>query len=313
MTWKCEVSGNEPLKVVQEIARDSKKQVQPKALTVGQRFDLKCSGESQNWNLEKLTLKVPSQKPEEKTWQILKALDIKSRSQNEIQFVVVSYKASQMNVPLQITDGTLTVDVEPIALNLESVIQKPEAAKDELQATQEQPKKPEPYPGYGALKLSYPLYYWWILFAILVAILLAIYYKYSQNKKWQKFRKELLEKKFALGPIQTFHKHYRDLLKQVDTAPNFITSLEKEAHSYIEREYIVPIASWGISKSLRVIETKRKDLPKEKWESLRRNLEELQKLKATEQNLNAEDKERVSKRLKKAIDEIHFHTLKEKE
>ncbi|WP_413577780.1 hypothetical protein ACLVWU_04905 [Bdellovibrio sp. HCB290] len=218
-------------------------------LTVGREFFLVCDGEfPRELQQDKLQLVL---QPEQKYSLKLQSFEFRSPTQADLK--VVSYTAG-MPVKfdnLQLTDGTLTVDLGAVQFQLVSVLPPPQPPAN----PGEQPPKQEPFGPIGPLNIPVPPIYWIGLALVLGVIALFVATKIFRSVQRRKTIERLKEHDSALSPIAEFHQRLRRMQRTntvffggTPNAEDVPLALDDTRHMlklYITRRYKIPALEWS--------------------------------------------------------------------
>lgn len=218
MAWKCTFDNNGTTSA--------------SGVTVGQKLNLFCSGETVEF---KGPVKIEAEKPEDPPRPVfgkMFILETKKLENGTGEFVITSYQAGEHKAEgIILTDGSTKVALEGFDLQVKSVIENP---------TQ------QPYPSFGPWSMSITWYYWVIL---AIFVLLAGWKAFVEFKKY-KVRKKLFDDlqnyRTARPPYDELHTELRKLergLGRIAPTP-FFETLDRAYRLYLIRELHVPALDW---------------------------------------------------------------------
>jgi len=215
-SWKCEfIKGAERGPVLNS------------PLTVGEIFGLSCNGESAKLNGEKIRI---TEAGKEKTY-TLKILKVNSLSESSGEFEVTTYQPGEhKNVSFVLSDGSGVVKLEPLGLNVRSVI--PPGPP------------PEPFGPFGPWKMSWPLWWWLVLAVALILVALISWRKYRQVSKRRKLRLEVEEYRKRHSPFDEFQKELRQMQRKLERGAGnpveMLQNLQRDFKLFLTRTLVVP-------------------------------------------------------------------------
>ena len=292
--------------------RDLDPETTPK--TVGDLYELKCSG-----MLEAALSENTKAEFEEGMLYALHIVDVTKTELAEFTAEVTSYLPNTYeNQKFFLVDGETKYEVNGLSWSYESVLQKAEQHQKETLVPP--PEKLEPYPFYGPIGMSYPMWVWGVLLGI--ALVLGFFVYRWQRKRLQKKRlieavlsgvgsKELFGDNFAgvstaLTPFQEFNKSLRKVIRTMgskDSKTNAaMLSLDQAFRVYLTRALTVPAFSWSESEIIRDIRKYNKPVYQENGRLILRLLREFDRAKG--QKLKKQDVEQLSELSRKTVEGI---------
>ncbi len=247
-------------------------------LTVGDLFLLRCDGESQNMNRQKLEFKV-----EKQDLYKLKLLEVRHLSETQGEFIVTSYRTGDHQLSdLVLTDTESSVRLDGVSFSVSSVIN-PEQAPE------------GPYGPFGPFHLSLSLWVWLVLAAFILIVMGLFLNRYRKFRQKKRLLLKLQHQGMALSPLAQFHKDvrllhrdylfdlrafYNESLQKLDENRNlkenknqnrdfsvkkYIEQLDLYFRQFIGRELYIPALDWSdgdilldIKKNHRLFFTKNK-------------------------------------------------------
>ena len=221
--------------------------LQADTLTVGREFLLSCEGEfPRDMHPEKMQVVL---KPEEKY--NIHLLNFEFRNPTTADLKVTAYRAGEFQFKdLQVTDGTQTLSLGPVAYKVATVIQPPE-----MKPGEQQPPKQEPFGPMGPAQLPVPMIYWAILAAAIGLVALLILTKIFRVIQRKNMLEKLREHDSALTPLGQFHQNLRRLQRknpvyfgvpaQNSDLQEAFDELNKGFLLFLTRQYRVPALEWN--------------------------------------------------------------------
>lgn len=328
-------------------------------LSVGKVFFLTCQGENVPWDGTKIELKFS--KPELRY--VLKILEVKNINETEAIFAVTTYLTGPHEyTDLILTDGQNSVSISPLQWNVPSLVHKTlqeyqkeladlakenvplakllksgepveeykEALKTldkeapELAAVLQGRESPmKPFGPYGPLTLSFPVWYWLILAAVLVLVGIFSFFKIRKHL----VRKRLIEKirgsrvdpdapevsalyHSALSPFHQYTRTLRQMnrehhftgrrdhsfqMEKGEQVEHFIAELDKSFRLYIAREMLVPALDWKSAAVIADIKKRHRKIFKKMGKNIRVAFQELDRATANRDQITAVDCVQISK------------------
>lgn len=186
-------------------------------LTVGRTFFYHCKGDWPSLDID--NLKMQAIGGEDSTTYDLRLLNFELRDPKSADLLLVSYRpGSHQFSEINLTDGTTTVTLPPLTLNVQSVINPNE--------------KVEPFGPIGPLPLSVPWVYWIILVSVIgiVALLTALGWKRRQDRK--NTLNEVIQRTTHGTPLIQFHRELRILTKRAGLS-DVDQNLKMPAQNYL--------------------------------------------------------------------------------
>ncbi len=206
------------------------------ALTVGEVFYIKCSGEFPKLQKDKLEFRTDAA---DKYKIVL--LQSEFPSSTEGVFKATSYKVGHHNIKApQLVDPENSVVLSDITLDVTSVINPQE--------------KPEGPIAIGGLTLSIPMIYWLVLLAIAIAIGSLLGLNFYRRRLRKRLLDELSVHDSAQTPFQQFHSRLRRLQRgyvflsggesSQDELKKFVSEVSEAYRVFLARSYRVPALHW---------------------------------------------------------------------
>ena len=277
------------------------------SLTVGSIFKLSCSGEANQLVREKLSLRRPKEVP-----YALKILKVESLSETSVDLTATTYMAGEQATPVTgygITDGENTVEFESFSLATKSVI------------SQEENPEGKPFPAFGPMSASYPLWIWIavaIVFTIIVGFAVRIYLIAKQRKQ---FLRELAERSTALAPYHQFQKDLRQITRDLPVthlenwtaalAEQMIGKLDSAFGWFLSREFKIPALKWSPALVHREIKKIDRRLYRQAEQTLSVADRELRRAKKNSSRTGIQDFQQLLEIVRKAADVIHVQRNQE--
>lgn len=263
----------------------------PPTITVGQELVLQCEGSPVSFKEKKIQLSL---KEEDKY--TLKLLQVKRLSSSEADLVVTSYKVGSHKVQgVQISDGQEFVDINPLQLQVSSVI------KD----------KTQPYGPLGPLSLQRPSWYWPSLTGLLILILFLLLWKWRRYSQRKKAIEKLEVYQTSLSPYNQFNKDFRALERRWNMNNSklkehkvYLHDIEETFRMYLIRELFIPAKEWRNKQILTEIQRK-KEISQILRDQIEEFLLEIARLsKRDKKDLTALDSQQMSRFCRQLVDGI---------
>lgn len=258
----------------------------PKQITVGQKLNLFCKGETA------ISFKQPLfiQFTEEGRPYSLHILKTVKQGKNTLILEATSYHTGLFNSPFFISDGEKKVLVENLSFSVQSVL----------------PGKTQPIPPHGAFgpfRDPLPLWYWLSLSMSFLFLAVCVFLFIRRLWKRNNFIKKVSERKTYLYPSKFF---IRGLRKKEEDSPDYIKHMEKLFKIFLEDLFFIPAVDTEHKKIMKSLKRQHSRIYKKEGEAIRQVLNEFSILRdkpPNKQNL---------KKLKKLCQDRVFH-LDEKE
>lgn len=261
--WVCRVEGNP----------------QDNQWTVGEVFYLECEGPQVDFQTSNLKFQLP-----EGQEYALQILSVVKQSGNALSLKATTYKAGVhdfKDLPLAEGESSKFV-MEPLQLSVKSVIQDPQQ---------------KPYGPIMAMKLSYPVWLWFILLAFV--LLWAFYgiFRFRRNVQKKKVIEELKQHNTAIGAYNQFNKDLRTLRRKNIFTENwnqekkqkYIESLDEIFKMYLLREFYVPALDWNSKLILKEISKDDKRRFAGYQDTLKKFLKEMERAKSDVEKVQVHD------------------------
>lgn len=281
--WKCRVESDQPL-------------------TVGDQFTLACDGDAVRFQKEKLSLRRPKDSP-----YMLRILKVENFNESSLKAVATTYVAGDQ--PLNVagyglTDGEQVIEFAPFTIPVKTVI------------NQETNPEGKPYPAYGPLALSYPLWIW-IAIALVGLVLAGIIFRlFRINRQRKAFLNELAAKSTALAPYHQFQKDLRQITRTLPVAQpeqwqpalseQCIDKLDSSYDWFLAREFKIPAHKW----SANLVHGEIKKIDRRLFKHAQKSLEvadrELRRAKKNFARMSLQDFQQLLEIVRKAADTIHL-------
>jgi hypothetical protein len=254
-------------------------------LTVGRKFNLKCSGElPADFNISKAQFKLIDAQTN-----TIKIFKIESKEMNVLDIHLTLYAAKTFKInDLILTDGTTEVNLSGSDMNVETVI--------------EQPKDGKPTEAFGSIfpiGIATPAYYYLVLVLIILSIIAASVYRIKRFSYYKKLKDGLKAHQSPIDPDTQFYKSIR----QAEKLNYPIEHLEKSFKLYNLRAYSLPLFELN---HIKVLKYFKRNYPqcKNTRLALDKILGEFVNLKTNEKSLSISDKREFVKKLHRYI-EVH--------
>jgi hypothetical protein len=182
-----------------DVAEDASPEA--RVLTVGQEFNLKCSGSGTPLlKADALRMDLPAE--QKYALKVLKTLSLEASG---AEFVVTSYQTGAVALQdAKISDGEQSIALTGIEFQVASVLQV------------EPDKTPEPFPAWPSVWMWWPVHVWLILAILLTASLLVLTLILRAAARQRKFLSQLNERGTHLSPADQLNKDLRNLAKLAD-------------------------------------------------------------------------------------------------
>lgn len=223
-SWKCEVAPHEGA-----VALDG--------LTVGAKFELKCSGsEVVGFNTKLFSLELVNSDKFR-----LRILENKQPTSSGVDLVVTSYVPGETSLKdAVLTDGTYRIGLDGISFALKSVIK------------QDEKEPPKPFPPEGPVGLMWPTSTLISLALVFGLILISIIAVVQKRRGRLKFLKWLEANRTPLSPFDQLNKDLRKALKERNPSAQ-LAELELATQTYLSRLYKAPLLTRSTRLILKVI------------------------------------------------------------
>lgn len=286
--WKCNLEGAD-------------------ALTVGDVFSLSCFGPPTQIDQQKIGLRRPKEFP-----YLLKILKVDELTQTTFKAQATTYTASEKPYDVAgygITDGQKTIEFVPFRLTVKSVI------------TQENNPENKPFPAYGPVPLSYPLWIW-IALAVVGIALVALFFRFFRlGRQRRAFLQELKDRSSALSPYHQFQKELRQIARtlplshqeewQPPVAQKAIESLDSSYRWFLAREFKVPAHQWSANLVHREVKKIDRKLFKKAQKQLEISDRELRRARKNFSIVSLQDFQQLLEIVRKAADLIRSQRTQE--
>ncbi len=200
-------------------------------VTVGQVMALQCEGEAVALDPAQVRVVAVSQP------QFTISLLSSEVQANRVRLQITSYRVGEhKDVTLVVTDDKNFFETEGVSWTVASVIdpQNPEAMK--------------PFGSFGPWHLSWPLWYFVVVAAILLAVGFGVYrwIQFLLNKK--RLKKEVEDYRKKHVPFDQFQKELRSLSREIGRVPqdtsqsqfqSWLTSVEQHTLTYLKMEFSI--------------------------------------------------------------------------
>ena len=198
-------------------------------LTVGDKFLLSCDGDLST----PLKDTAQFQFAEEDKKYTLHVLKVQESTPHNFKLIVTSYKPGEYKAQkLKITDGVTTVDTSDVSWQVNSILDPSQESK--------------PFPSEGPFLISYPLWFWLTLMAIVVMISSLFGLFVYRKKRRHKLKAHLDSFSTMLPPFSQFSRDMRvvrrkiEMMKDEEQAAEMIKKIDEDFRLYLIRELKVP-------------------------------------------------------------------------
>lgn len=270
--------------------------------TVGEVFTLSCHG--QELDLVE-PLRVELSEEAQYGVVLLKKLEL---TKTKMSFEATSYRAAKIKYPyLHIVDGKGNGFVsQPLEITLGSVLPNPPPQQI--------------YGGIGPFVMSWPI---WLFFTLAVLFILGAGWTAIFLKR--RFQRKSLEKNIRkfLSPLGSYHQFSKDIRKlrsgvlfssrhewSKAQTENYLNDLDEHFRMFLLREFIVPATTWSSRQILKEIRPKAKHSYHLFKDSLRKTLQELDRAKTSQEQLQSSDCDQLTKIAVKTVDTIWSYKSK---
>ncbi len=269
-----------------------------KPLTVGEKFLLTCEGATVPLDAGKVTLRLPR---EEKY--SLRLLRVQSLDENRGVFTATSYRVGEGPIKgVALTDGTRSIELQGVALRLESSID-----------AQENPEG-KPYSPPDPVKILWPLWLWLAVVAVCLALGAVAFFLVRRRSQRRTLLAELQRHGTALSPYHQFNKDLRLLAREFpmnkpadwtsEVAARYVEELNRHFRWYLAREFTVPAFQWGDKLILNEVKKRDGRLHRSVHKDLRLALEELNRGIKARERLSALDGQQLVELCRKVADDV---------
>ena len=246
-------------------------------VTVGERFLLTCSGE-----IPDLEAKTAELRLDEKEKYTLKLLRLEKKSATELQLEVLSDRIGKHElVAVPLVDAKQSVVLQ----NLQFEVRSSQDPKNPVQ---------EPYGSMGPLTLMVPWYYWMGLVAAISIVGILIAWRVLRRIERRKQMNQILNSASSSSPEGELFQKIRQVQRQADflmrpeglvPAGDAAKALSEIDHAYrvfLSRQYMIPVASWKSSVSLRALSREQSHLSEKNRKFIAKVLRELDRAQTAE-------------------------------
>lgn len=284
--WTCAVSGLDEA--------GSPTGSPPESLSIGTKFSLACEGPAASLNKDKLSLEVSKENQF-----ALRLLETKSLSDTSAEFVATSWKSGEVKLQNPIlTDGSSRVALGDIRFTVTSVL------KDEKQ---------EPYPPWGPLALSWPIWVWISALVFFGLLFFLIWGRVRYAVRRKKLLKALEKNPLAIEPYHQFNKDLRRLARQVPALSSawnendrraYLDEIDQALRWYIARTLVVPVLDQPKHEVIRDLNRKHKKLLKDLRREFTVTLTELDRARREPARMTVEDAHQIAELARNLVDRM---------
>ncbi|MFN7728209.1 MAG: hypothetical protein ACK5P7_03550 [Bdellovibrio sp.] len=246
-------------------------------VTVGERFLLTCSGVVPDFEVKTAELRL-----DEKEKYTLKLLRLEKKSASELQLEVLSDRVGKHELQaVPLVDATQSVVLQNLQF--------------EVRSTQD-PQNPvqEPYGSMGPLSLMVPWSYWMGLVAVISLICILIAWRLLRRSERRKQMNQILDRSSSSTPEGELFQKIRQVQRQADflmrpeglvpagDAAQALGEIDRAYRVFLSRLYLIPVASWNSSVSLRAIDREQAHLSEKNRKFIAKVLRELDRAQTAE-------------------------------
>lgn len=258
----------------------------PKQITVGQKLNLFCKGETAVSFKQELSIQWKEQ-GSPYSLHILKAI---KQEKNFLVLEVTSYRTGLFNSPFFISDGEKKVLVENLSFSVQSVLS--------------EKKQPiSPHGAFGPFKDPLPLWYWLSLSLSFLFLAVCVFLFIRRLWKKNKLIQKVINRKTYLQPSKFF---VQGLRKKEDGSPDYTKHIEKLFKIFLEDLFFIPALNTNHKNIMKHLKKQNKQIYKKEGEAIRQVLNEFSSLDGKSPN------KQNLKKLKKLCQDTVFR-LDEKE
>lgn len=274
-----------------------------KSLTVGQEFELTCTGDWNSFEGGKASFQLP-----EADQYKIHLISMTTAAQ-QAKLLVTSYVVGEHRLnPLILVSGSEQRSLQGVQFQVGSVLD---------------PKEPPPeaYGPRGPLGISLPWWYHAIWITLVAAIVFAIFNRWRRWSQKRKLIEALEAKSAAQNPFAQFNQSLRKIQRKypdlsspaeasIELQAQFLRDLEEAYRVFIGRSFLIPTLDWQDSMILREIKRTEPDIFDQQGPLADQLLREFKKAKEQKQQVKNRDLWQLYELARKNIDGIYLQMSK---
>lgn len=238
-------------------------------ITVGEKLILSCVGSTEGIAKDslqikdsKLTDEIPS----------MSLLSVQAFMPDKAEFVVTSYRTGEHTADhVVFYDGKNAIKVSGFDWKLNSVLK------------QDPTNPPQPVPSFSMMELSYPIWFWILLFAVIVNGVALPYLQFKKMKDRKKAFEDLKNLDAALSPLDSFFKAIRRMEKALEighvSPQGFAFQVDKDFKIFLSRSLQFPAHIWDAGQTIKEIKKKYPKLYRDHGDDIKKYYSEFSKTK----------------------------------
>jgi hypothetical protein len=267
-------------------------------LTVGRVFFLKCSGDLQKFDANGAQIIVR----ENGDHNLIKLLSAEKSGSDQVNLKVTSYRVGDHHIKNAILfSKDQTYQIPSIEAKVVTVIEKSEA-------------KPEPYGPFGPFEILLPIWFWFVIAAIVLSVVSLISFRAVFHFKRKKFLEELRRHESSLSPlaelnlgirrIQRNHGMFSTLIRTEADVVKVLDQSEQLLLTYLSRVFRIPVAGLAHGKILKQAKRYHRELFLVIEKDLKALFRELESMKQDVQKIHVKDCNQLLNHLRRLSDEV---------
>ena len=238
-------------------------------VTVGEKLNLTCTGSTEGILKDQLQIKDINLSDEVPA---LSLLSIVKYDADASEFIVTSYRVGeQKSEYIAFYDGKNKIEVKGFNWNVKSILK------------QDPINPPQAFGAFPMWELSYPIWFWILLFAIIFSIVFFPYQQFKRIKNRKKAFDDLKNLDAALNPLDTFYKSVRRMEKALEidhvSPRGFADQIDKDFKIFLSRSLQIPAHIWGTKEILKEINKKYPKFYRDHGDDVKKYFSEFSKLK----------------------------------
>lgn len=238
-------------------------------LTVGEKVTLACEGSTEGVVQESLVIKdaqLTDQVP------AMTLLAIQKFEPTSSEFIVTSYRTGEHTADqIAFYDGKTKITVKGFDWKLKSVLK------------QDPANPPQAFGSFPMMELSYPIWFWILLIAILAAAFGLPYLQFKRIESRKKAFDDLKNLETALNPLDAFFKSMRRIEKALEvdhiSPRGFIDQVDKDWRIFLSRSMQFPAHLWATRETLKEIKKRYPRLYRDHGDDIKKYFSEFAKSK----------------------------------
>lgn len=239
-------------------------------ITVGEKLLLSCQGSTEGLVQDALVIK-DAQLTEEVP--ALTILQVQSYMPEKAEFVVTTYRTGDhKSDEVVMYDGKNKVVLSGFEWSTRSVLK------------QDPTNPPQAIGSFPMWELSYPIWFWILLLAIIASVVGIPYLQFKRIKNRKKAFDDLKNLDAALSPLDTFFKSVRRMEKALEvehvSPRGFADQIDKDLRIFLSRSLKIPAHIWGIGQILSEIKKRYPKIYRDHGDDIKKYFSEFAKTKS---------------------------------